>query len=78
MITNKIDLKYYICEDCKRYISISPPSIKQIIMSFLFENNAMKAYKYMRTLRHFEYYLNARHGFIGSLACAFYKWIRQL
>ena len=53
MIKTKKDLKYYLYEDLKRYGG-KKPNLKDWIV----KNEGAYIYKYIRTLRYLEYYLN--------------------
>ncbi len=54
MINNKIDLKYYLAEDLKRY-NEGKPTLKDWIL----HNEKWYIYHYIRHLRHMEYCQNA-------------------
>ena len=66
MIKTRDNLKYYICEDKKRMMSSGIPQIKDWIL----HNEKWYIYRYIKALRHVEYYLNAgkKHDF------RFYFW----
>ena len=53
MIKSKENLKYFLSEDLKRYGGKKP-----ILKDWIVKNEGAYIYKYIRTLRYLEYYLN--------------------
>lgn len=53
MIQNKLDLKYYLAEDLKRYDEGRP-----LLRDYILHNEKWYIYHYVRHLRYTEYYLN--------------------
>ena len=55
MIQSKYDLKYYLSEDLKRFGN-KRPNLKDRIL----DNENWHVWKYIKILRHLEYYKNTR------------------
>lgn len=68
MIKTKDDLKFYLSEDLKRFDN-KKPTLKDWIV----KNEWAYFYKYLRTLRHVEYYLNTGNKIMYLLYFVKYK-----
>ena len=66
MIKNKVDYKYYLSEDLKRYHL-------RFIDRFIFNEN-YHAVKYLRTLRRLEYLTNIKKNIFQKLEYAYVFW----
>lgn len=67
MIKTKSDLKEYIRKDCEKY------GVKFTFFHPFIYSETYNVYRYLRTLRYLEYYLNNKHGIFNTLMY-FYYW----
>ena len=74
MISSKEDLSFYIKMDKSR--NLGNISRFKLLLSSLYRTDGYKAFRYLRTLRHYEYSINVlRHkGIIGLLTYLFWKF----
>lgn len=73
MIKSNNDLKYYIQEDIKRNIGKKNISwIEYKIKKIIGHENIM-ACEYLKCLRHLEYSINCRKGFLGKIFNIYYR-----
>lgn len=63
MIKTKTDLKDYICADCKANIGTDKINIIKYIAGIFYKQENILAYRYLKTLRKREYYLNNKSFF---------------
>lgn len=70
MIKTKEDLKYYLKEDLKRFDDKTPT-----LKDWLIKNEWAYIYKYIRTLRYLEYYLNAGNR---MMYLWYFLWYKRL
>lgn len=77
MINNKKDLKFYIEEDRKR--NVGEMSCLKYVLCYIYSNDGVMAYRYLKSLRKYEYAINclkSKH-WLGKLICLYRKWINH-
>lgn len=70
MIRTKEDLKYYLEEDEKR----CPNRYKHLLIKWLTRSDEYYNIAFMRTLRHYEYYLNKKRNIFDLIPYLWYWW----
>lgn len=77
MIKSKNDLKFYIEED--RKLNIGEMSCLKYILCYLYSNDGIMAYRYMKSLRKYEYAINCQKGkhWLGTFICLYRKYINH-
>ena len=73
MIQSKADLRFYIQEDKKRNLLGKKMSYAKFIYKRFIGTEDVVACIYLECLRNYEYAINCRKGFIGSVIRAFYR-----
>ena len=74
MINSKKDLKFYLTQDRLRNIGEIPAF--KYWLKCIYGTNGTKAYRFLKSLRHYEYALNClnNRGIFGRIATLFYKY----
>ena len=77
MILSKTDLQFYIQEDRQR--NLGNIGRLKFIAHYLYCSDKMMAYRYMKSLRKYEYAINclSNHGIVGKFICFYRKWVNH-
>ena len=70
MIQTRKDLKHYLEEDKKR----CPERYKHLFFTWLIRSDEYYNIAFMRTLRHYEYYLNKKRNLFDTIPYYWYWW----
>ena len=79
MIQSKKDLLFYLKEDRKRNLKVERMNPFKYMVYCVYSNNNIRAYRYLKSLRRYEYALNClkNKGFLGKIICAYFKIVNH-